>query len=32
MPANCLVAGMARSYKMANPIGELRERRKELSS
>ena len=28
MPANHLVAGMARSYKVALPMGELHEKRK----
>ena len=31
MPANYLIAGMARSYKMALPLGELKKKRKDQS-
>jgi hypothetical protein len=32
MPANYLIAGMARSYKMVLPKGELYEKREDRSS
>lgn len=32
MPANLLVAGMARSYKMALPLGDLQKKRKNQST